>query len=144
MLNRKHSDQLFKKALDIIPGGVNSPVRACRSVGAEPVFIDRADGCTLEHGASYEGSVFSNLVLREPLPAGGDKKSEDAGRRARRGEAPPKPRWQDRENRRFTSFIVSPDKLLAAGHRDEAPEQAFLAAITKAISFESTGWNLPS
>ncbi len=41
------SQELFLKASHIIPGGVNSPVRACKSVGCEPVFIDRADGCMI-------------------------------------------------------------------------------------------------
>jgi glutamate-1-semialdehyde 2,1-aminomutase len=39
------SKSLFQKAKALIPGGVNSPVRACKSVGAEPLFISRADGC---------------------------------------------------------------------------------------------------
>lgn len=39
------SEKLFSKALQIIPGGVNSPVRACKSVNSEPLFIDHADGC---------------------------------------------------------------------------------------------------
>lgn len=38
------SEQLFKKAVDIIPGGVNSPVRAFGSVGGTPRFIASADG----------------------------------------------------------------------------------------------------
>jgi len=59
MLNRKHSDQLFKQALNIIPGGVNSPVRACRSVGTEPVFIDRADGCTL---IDADGNAYIDYI----------------------------------------------------------------------------------
>jgi len=46
-MNRNTSRQLFEKAQESIPGGVNSPVRACRSVGGEPLFIDRAIGCTL-------------------------------------------------------------------------------------------------
>jgi len=41
----KISQQLFAQAQRLIPGGVNSPVRACRSVGRDPVFIDRAIGC---------------------------------------------------------------------------------------------------
>lgn len=36
--------ELFKKAQKVIPGGVNSPVRACRSVGRDPLFIERAHG----------------------------------------------------------------------------------------------------
>jgi glutamate-1-semialdehyde 2,1-aminomutase len=42
---KKHvSEELFAKARKVIPGGVNSPVRACRSVGMDPVFIQRAEG----------------------------------------------------------------------------------------------------
>ena len=42
---KKHlSEELFAKARKVIPGGVNSPVRACRSVGMDPLFIQRADG----------------------------------------------------------------------------------------------------
>jgi glutamate-1-semialdehyde 2,1-aminomutase len=40
-----NSTKLFDKAVKLIPGGVNSPVRACKSVGIGPVFIDRAIGC---------------------------------------------------------------------------------------------------
>ncbi|MEJ2169969.1 MAG: glutamate-1-semialdehyde 2,1-aminomutase [Desulfobacterales bacterium] len=43
----KKSQTLFERALKIIPGGVNSPVRACKSVGADPLFIDRAEGCLI-------------------------------------------------------------------------------------------------
>ncbi len=41
------SNKLFALAKKVIPGGVNSPVRACRSVGCDPVFITRASGSTL-------------------------------------------------------------------------------------------------
>ncbi len=41
------SGELFKKACKYIPGGVNSPVRACRSVGCDPVFITRAEGASV-------------------------------------------------------------------------------------------------
>src|SRR5437667_449650 len=43
-LNLAHSHALFKEALRLLPGGVNSPVRAFRGVGGEPVFIDHANG----------------------------------------------------------------------------------------------------
>ncbi len=46
-MNRENSNKLFKRAVNVIPGGVNSPVRACKSVGAEPVFIDHAEGCMI-------------------------------------------------------------------------------------------------
>ena len=41
------SDQLFEQARQTIPGGVNSPVRACNGVGGTPRFIDHADGAYL-------------------------------------------------------------------------------------------------
>jgi glutamate-1-semialdehyde 2,1-aminomutase len=39
-----HSKSLFEKAKNFIPGGVNSPVRAFRAVGGDPLFIKRASG----------------------------------------------------------------------------------------------------
>lgn len=44
-MQNANSLALFDTAQKIIPGGVNSPVRACKSVGLEPLFIDRAIGC---------------------------------------------------------------------------------------------------
>jgi len=41
------SEQLFARALQLIPGGVNSPVRAFRSVGGAPFFTRSAQGATL-------------------------------------------------------------------------------------------------
>jgi len=47
MLSRQVSNKLFELAQKVIPGGVNSPVRAFKSVGGSPVFIDRAEGTYL-------------------------------------------------------------------------------------------------
>jgi len=41
------SDQLFAIAQNLIPGGVNSPVRAFRGVGGTPRFIRSANGATM-------------------------------------------------------------------------------------------------
>jgi len=41
------SHELFTRALELIPGGVNSPVRAFKSVGGEPFFAQRAEGAYL-------------------------------------------------------------------------------------------------
>lgn len=41
------SQKLFKEAKTLIPGGVNSPVRAFRNVDGEPFFVDRAKGCLI-------------------------------------------------------------------------------------------------
>ena len=45
MINKEKSEALFKKAKEYFPGGVNSPVRAFRSVGGTPLFIEKGDGC---------------------------------------------------------------------------------------------------
>ena len=44
MLNTTKSEELYKVALDLMPGGVNSPVRAFGAVGRNPLFIDHAKG----------------------------------------------------------------------------------------------------
>ncbi|MEN8140822.1 MAG: glutamate-1-semialdehyde 2,1-aminomutase [Thermodesulfobacteriota bacterium] len=43
-METSQSSALFSEAQKFIPGGVNSPVRACKSVGCDPRFITRADG----------------------------------------------------------------------------------------------------
>ncbi|WP_040783905.1 glutamate-1-semialdehyde 2,1-aminomutase [Nocardia pneumoniae] len=53
------SAQLFDRASSVIPGGVNSPVRAFRSVGGTPRFIASADGCTL---VDADGNEYVDLV----------------------------------------------------------------------------------
>ena len=45
MISRAKSEALFAEALNYIPGGVNSPVRAFRAVGGKPFFVNRAAGC---------------------------------------------------------------------------------------------------
>ncbi len=46
-LSLSRSHELFAEAQTLLPGGVNSPVRAFRGVGGEPVFIDHANGAYL-------------------------------------------------------------------------------------------------
>jgi glutamate-1-semialdehyde 2,1-aminomutase len=41
------SADLYARALRVLPGGVNSPVRAMRQIGREPVFVARGEGCEL-------------------------------------------------------------------------------------------------
>ena len=55
------SEQLFEEAKRVLPGGVNSPVRAYRAVGMAPRFITRADGAYLwdEDGRRYLDYVCS-------------------------------------------------------------------------------------
>ena len=53
------NEQLFKRACEVIPGGVNSPVRAFRSVGGTPYFVARADGA---HVVDVEGNRYIDYV----------------------------------------------------------------------------------
>ncbi len=52
---------LFDQAKAVIPGGVNSPVRAFKAVGGDPIFIERAEGAYLfdSHGKRYIDYVLS-------------------------------------------------------------------------------------
>jgi glutamate-1-semialdehyde 2,1-aminomutase len=54
------SRRLFAEAQRYIPGGVNSPVRAFKSVGGQPLFIKRAKGCRLY---DVDGNSFIDYVL---------------------------------------------------------------------------------
>ncbi|MGL5640897.1 MAG: glutamate-1-semialdehyde 2,1-aminomutase [Paraclostridium sp.] len=47
MRKNEKSLKIYDEAIKYIPGGVNSPVRAFKSVGLDPVFIDRAEGCKI-------------------------------------------------------------------------------------------------
>ena len=90
----------------------------------------RNDRTSLVMDASYEGSVFTNLALQAPLPDGVPDEPTDAARWARRhGSVKREILWQDKANRRFTSFVVTDQTLLGAGHVDGAEEQPFLVAI---------------
>ncbi len=46
-LTDTRSTELYKRALELIPGGVNSPVRAMRAIGRDPLFIARGEGAEL-------------------------------------------------------------------------------------------------
>ncbi len=58
-MDQSNSEKLFKKAKKCIPGGVNSPVRACRSVGRDPLFIARASGSRL---TDADGNEYIDFV----------------------------------------------------------------------------------
>ncbi len=53
------SASLFSQARTVIPGGVNSPVRACRSVGCDPLFVRKARGCMV---VDVDGNEFIDFV----------------------------------------------------------------------------------
>ncbi len=53
------SASLFSKACEVIPGGVNSPVRACKSVGCDPLFVASAKGSVV---TDVDGNEFIDFV----------------------------------------------------------------------------------
>src|SRR5919198_311503 len=85
------SERLFAHASRILPGGVDSPVRAFRSVGATPLFVTRAQGSRIEDA---DGHTFIDYVMSwGPLihghaPKGLVKALADAARRGTSFGAP--------------------------------------------------------
>ena len=53
------SQSLFARAQQLIPGGVNSPVRACKSVGCDPLFVKKAAGSKIQ---DVDGNEFLDFV----------------------------------------------------------------------------------
>jgi glutamate-1-semialdehyde 2,1-aminomutase len=72
-MNTSQSEALFERARQLIPGGVNSPVRAFRSVGGTPRFIERGEGAYIwdADGNRYTDYVLSwgPLILGHAHPA---------------------------------------------------------------------------
>jgi len=58
-MNRKISRKAFSEAQRFLPGGVNSPVRAFRAVGGEPIFVKKGEGAWIE---DVDGNRFVDYV----------------------------------------------------------------------------------
>ncbi len=58
-MKRENSKLAYKKACEIIPGGVNSPVRAFKNVGGQPVLIAKAKGATL---TDIDGNTYIDYI----------------------------------------------------------------------------------
>jgi glutamate-1-semialdehyde 2,1-aminomutase len=66
--SRANSDAAFARAKKVLPGGVNSPVRAYKAVGGNPVFIKEGEGCRV---TDVDGNVYVDYVMSYgPLIAG--------------------------------------------------------------------------
>ncbi len=91
------------------------------------------DGNVLCHDAGYDGAMFGNLALQSPAAPGTKPQIKDAARDflRRRGVEQPKTTdvWHDKLNRRFTSFVISGDELLATFHPDDKPQQSQLIRL---------------
>jgi len=53
------SAELYARALELLPGGVNSPVRAMRAIGRDPLFVARGEGCEL---VDVDGNRYVDYV----------------------------------------------------------------------------------
>jgi len=88
------NEQLFEQSQKVIPGGVNSPVRAFKSVGGTPVFFSRAKGSRVwdADGREYIDYVGSwgPAILGHAHP-GTVKAVQDAAANGRRSARPPRP-----------------------------------------------------
>ncbi len=60
MIKRSNSKALFESSQKLFPGGVNSPVRAFKSVGGTPLFIAKGDGCRIWDEDGNEFIDFCN------------------------------------------------------------------------------------
>ncbi len=58
-MDTTRSEALFTEAAELIPGGVNSPVRACGSVGGSPLFIEKADGSKI---VDADGNTYIDYI----------------------------------------------------------------------------------
>src|SRR5215213_4855885 len=59
-LAMNRSARLMKRAVGLMPGGVNSPVRAFRSVGGEPLFMERGEGARI---FDVDGNAYIDYVM---------------------------------------------------------------------------------
>jgi len=59
-MRHDRSDELFAEALELLPGGVSSPVRAFRAVGGSPLFIERGEGAYI---VDVDGNRYVDYVL---------------------------------------------------------------------------------
>ncbi len=58
-LRDNRSAELYRRALELLPGGVNSPVRAMRAIGRDPLFVARGEGAEL---IDVDGNRFIDYV----------------------------------------------------------------------------------
>ena len=58
-MKTEQSQKFYTRAKKVIPGGVNSPVRACNSVGCDPRFVRRAEGCMV---TDVDGNSYIDFV----------------------------------------------------------------------------------
>jgi glutamate-1-semialdehyde 2,1-aminomutase len=60
MITTKTSKDIYKELCSVIPGGVNSPVRACKAVDCEPIIIEKAEGALI---TDIEGNSYIDFIM---------------------------------------------------------------------------------
>lgn len=123
------SNRFFQKAKEVIPGGVNSPVRACRSVGCDPVFIEKGEQCYLfdADGNSYVDYVCSwgPMILGHCHPHVIGAASEALGEGTSFGA----PTWREVEiARKIVELVPSIEKIRLVNSGTEATMSAIRLA----------------
>jgi glutamate-1-semialdehyde 2,1-aminomutase len=87
----ERSSELYGRAVEVLPGGVNSPVRAMRQIGRDPIFVERGEGATIydADGNGYVDWVCSwgPLILGHAHPAVVEAVRSAAGRGTSYGAA---------------------------------------------------------
>ena len=119
-LTDTRSAELYRRALHVLPGGVNSPVRAMRSIGRDPIFIERAAGA--EHHRRRRQHLRRLRLLvgpadprpRAPGRARGDRRGGGARDDVRRRRRPARSSWPS-SSRAHARRRHAADDLL--GHR---------------------------
>ena len=124
-----HSERLFAAASRILPGGVDSPVRAFKSVDATPLFIERARGATIEDadGHSYVDYVMSwGPLLHGHAPKGLVKAVAQAAARGTSFGAPTE--LETRLGRRVAMLMPSVERIRFVSSGTEATMSAVRVA----------------
>jgi glutamate-1-semialdehyde 2,1-aminomutase len=128
-MQRRRSDEIFRRATDVLVGGVNSPVRAFRAVGGDPIIVDRAAGARLwdADGNEYIDYVCSwgALILGHAHP----RVVEAVAEQARRGTSYGMPTELEVElATRIRKAIPSCDKVRFVSSGTEATMSALRLA----------------
>ena len=128
-MGRTLSNSFFEQAKQYIPGGVNSPVRACKSVGCDPPFVREAQGCYIydEDGNFYIDYVCSwgPMILGHSHPHVVAMVEEAL----RLGTSFGAPTWREVElAKRITQLVPSIEKVRLVNSGTEATMSAIRLA----------------
>ena len=139
----RRTQQLFERARSVIPGGVNSPVRAFRAVGGTPRFIARAQGAVLLGRRRQALHRLHRLLGADdpgPRPPGGGRGGAARGRR-RASPSARRPSARSSWPRRSCALVPSVEQVRLVSSGTEAAMSALRLARgatgrSKIVKFE--------